>query len=192
MSLQPHLVTPCVWLGTTHPCNQPHLWSVDVFTFLHDLMYKHCFLPVLLVSVMKCCVKMYCYLLHNPYCCSLPTPAYLYMYQLFTHCLPTIICVMLMSCVFLSYFCSVLCYCFFCFFSFVFYLSSYESYYFWPIVLFHMSNSLPHFCINTSYHLFGISIVAWCHSNKNTPWQENFLNYNLRFIYMLKLLFWMT
>jgi len=35
-------------------------------------MYKHCFLPLLLVSVMKCCVKMYCYLPHNPYqCCQL-------------------------------------------------------------------------------------------------------------------------
>jgi len=33
----------------------------------------------------------------------LASPAHLYMYQLFTHCLPTIICVMLMSIVSLSF-----------------------------------------------------------------------------------------
>jgi len=35
-------------------------------------MYKHCFL--LLVFVMKCCVKMRCSIHRNPYCCSLPSP----------------------------------------------------------------------------------------------------------------------
>jgi len=30
---------PCIWLGTTHPCNPvpTPLWSVGKFTFLHDL-----------------------------------------------------------------------------------------------------------------------------------------------------------
>ena len=51
---------------------------------------------------MKCCVKIHCSLPHNPYFCLLPSPvlvstAHLYMSQLFIHCLPTIICVMLMS-----------------------------------------------------------------------------------------------
>ena len=62
---------------------------------------KHCFLPLLLVSVMKC-VKMYCYLPHNPYCCLLPSPVCLLhllictcINQLFTLSPP--ICVMLMS-----------------------------------------------------------------------------------------------
>jgi len=58
------------------------LWSVDKFTFLHH-MYKHyCSLPLLLVSVMDCCVKMYCYLLHNPlllasFTCVHVSPAHL-------------------------------------------------------------------------------------------------------------------
>jgi len=35
-------------------------------------MYKHCFLHLLLVFVIECCVKMHCSLPHNhPYCCSL-------------------------------------------------------------------------------------------------------------------------
>jgi len=72
------------------------------FIFLHDL-YKHCFLPLLLVFVMECCVKMHCSLPHNLYCCLLPSPAHLYMPQLFTHCLPIIICVMLMSTVYVLY-----------------------------------------------------------------------------------------
>jgi len=70
---------------------------------------KHCFLPMLLVFAMKCCTKMPCPLPHNHYCCLLPSPvvclppwtlAHLYMPHLFTHCLPTIICVTLMSIVF--------------------------------------------------------------------------------------------
>jgi len=46
---------------------------------------------------MKCCVLMHCSLTYNPYCCWLPSPAHLYIPELFTHCLPTIICVTLMS-----------------------------------------------------------------------------------------------
>ena len=70
---------------------------------------KHCFLPMLLVFAMQCCTKMPCPLPHNHYCCSLHTPsclphlfnAHLYMPHLFAHCLPSIICViMLMSIVF--------------------------------------------------------------------------------------------
>jgi len=58
---------------------------------------------MLLVSATKCCtkIKMPCPLPHNHYCCSLPSPvcllhllsAHLYMLYLFTHRLPTIICV---------------------------------------------------------------------------------------------------
>ena len=39
--------------------------------FLHDL---YCFLPLLLVFTMKCCVPIHCSQAHNPYCCSLPSP----------------------------------------------------------------------------------------------------------------------
>ena len=41
------------------------------------------------------CTKMPCPLPHNHYCCSLPSPAHLYMPHLYSHCLHTIICVML-------------------------------------------------------------------------------------------------
>ena len=55
------MVTPsCIWLGTTHPCNPPQygLW-VNLHFFM-ICMYKHCFLPMLLVFVMKYCIKMPC------------------------------------------------------------------------------------------------------------------------------------
>jgi len=65
---------------------------------------------MLLVFAMKCCTKitdqgkMPCPLPHNHYLLllasstyMLASPAHLYMPHLFTHCLPTIICVMLMS-----------------------------------------------------------------------------------------------
>ena len=67
-----------------------------------------------LVFAMKCCTKMPCPLPHNHCCClilspylMLASPAHLYMPHLLTHCLPTIICVMLMSIVFF-YFCYML------------------------------------------------------------------------------------
>ena len=72
-----------------------------------------CFLLLLLVFVTKC-VKMHCRLPYNPYCCSLSSPAHLYMYQLFTHCLPIIICAMLMSIVFFFVFLFSLYSVFFC------------------------------------------------------------------------------
>ena len=68
------MVTPCIWLGTTyvHASMQPTpiCWSVGKFPFLHDLYIwyvynKYCFLPVLLVFVMKCWIKMLCSLPHN-------------------------------------------------------------------------------------------------------------------------------
>ena len=101
---------PCIWFGTTHPCTPPHygLW-VNLY-FFTICMYKHCFLPLLLVFVMKYCVEMHFSLPHNPYCCSLHSLcvlallAHLYMHQLLTHCLPTIICVMLMSVALFFYF----------------------------------------------------------------------------------------
>ena len=105
-------MTPCIWWGTTHPCNPPHygLW-VNLHFFM-ICVYKHCFLPMLLVFAVKCCIKMLCSLPHNHYCCSLPSPVCLpYMPHLFTHCLPTIICVVLMSIVLFfnfSYFCDML------------------------------------------------------------------------------------
>ena len=87
------------------------LWSVGNYLcfFLMISMYKHCFLPLLCAFVMKFCFLKHCSLSHNPYCCSLPSPmcmvhrlicAYLNS-SVFIHCLLTIICVMLMSIVYL-------------------------------------------------------------------------------------------
>ena len=70
-------MSTCICLGTTHSCNPPHygLW-VNLYLFT-ICVCKHCFLPLLLVFVMKYCVKMHCSLPHNPYCCSLPSPVHL-------------------------------------------------------------------------------------------------------------------
>ena len=65
-------------------------------------MCKHCFLPLLLVFIMKCCDKCLALCLITiiasaSFTCMRASPAHLYVPQLFTHCLPTITCVMLMS-----------------------------------------------------------------------------------------------
>ena len=59
-------MTPCIWLGTTHPCNPPSygLW-VNLLFFMMCI-YKHCFPPMLLVFAMKC-TKMLCPLPYNHY-----------------------------------------------------------------------------------------------------------------------------
>ena len=95
-------MTPCIWLGTTHPCNLPNYGLWVNLQFFMMWIYKHCFLPMLLVSAMKCCTKMPCplpqpLLLLASFTYMLGSLAHLYMPHLFTHCLPTIICVMLMS-----------------------------------------------------------------------------------------------
>jgi len=110
-TLQLHSVTPCICLRTTHPCNPPHcvLW-VNLY-FFTMCIYKHCFLPMLLVSAMKCCTKMPCPLLHNHYCCSLPSPV----------CLPhLLICTCLISSPVACPPSSVLCWCFFSLYFFLF------------------------------------------------------------------------
>jgi len=94
--LQLHSVTPCIWLGTTHPpCNPPNcgLW-VNLHFFMMCI-YKHCFLPMLLIFAIKCCTKMPCPLPHNHYCCFclLPSPI---------ACSPS--CVMLMFIAFFYFF----------------------------------------------------------------------------------------
>jgi len=69
-------------------------------------IYKHCFLPMLLVSAMKCCTKMLCPLPHNHYCCLLPSPI----------CLPHLfICTCLISSPIACPPSSVLCWCLLCF-----------------------------------------------------------------------------
>jgi len=64
------------------------------------------------VFAMKCCHKMPCPLPHNKlltfFTYILASPAHLYIPHLFTHWLPTIICVMLMSIAFFFYFCYML------------------------------------------------------------------------------------
>ena len=54
------MMTPLIWLGTTYPCNPPHYGLWVKLHFFTICMYKHCFLPVLLVFVMKCCIMMPC------------------------------------------------------------------------------------------------------------------------------------
>jgi len=68
------LVTPCIWLGTTHPCNPPNygLW-VNLLFFMMWI-YKHCCPPMLLVLAMKCCTKMSYPLPHSQCCCLLSSP----------------------------------------------------------------------------------------------------------------------
>ena len=101
LSLQLCLVTPCIWLETTHTCNPPHYGLWVILYFFTICICGLCFLPLLLVFVMKC-VKMHCCLPHNPYCWLLSSPAHLYIINSLPihHCLPTIICVMLISIVF--------------------------------------------------------------------------------------------
>jgi len=93
---QCHLVRPCIWLGTTYPCNPPHydLW-VNLFFFticLHciNIVFCPCYL-FLEWNVLKCIalclvtlVVAACFL----HLCACFT---------FTHCLPTIICVLLID-----------------------------------------------------------------------------------------------
>ena len=96
----------CIWLGTTHPCNPPHygLWvNLHFFTMC---IYKHCFLPMLLVFDKDCCIKILCplpHMSHNHYWCSLPS----------TVCLPhlLLICTCLISSPIACPPSSVLCWC---------------------------------------------------------------------------------
>ena len=67
-------MTPCIWLGTTHPCNPPNYGLWPNLLFFMMCIYKHCFPPMLLVLAMKCCTKMPCPLPHNHYCCLLSSP----------------------------------------------------------------------------------------------------------------------
>jgi len=115
-------MTPCIWLRTTHTCNRPHY---DLWINLHSFII--CRYLFLYWNVLKCIAICLITLIH---CCLLPSPvsvlalpAHLYMYLLFTHCLPTIICIMLMSIVFfISFsFCTLLLYGCFCFFLFFLY-----------------------------------------------------------------------
>jgi len=89
-----------------------HFILTDLWINLHFFTisaYKHCFLPVLLVFVMKCCIKMSCSLPHNHYCRSLPSPA----------CLPhLLICRCPNSSPIACPPSSVLCWCLLCFFLF--------------------------------------------------------------------------
>jgi len=82
------------------------LWvNQDFFTMC---IYKHCFLPMLLVFAMKCCTKVPCPLPHKHYCCSLPSPV----------CLPhLLICTCLISSPIACPPSSMLCWCLLCFFS---------------------------------------------------------------------------
>ena len=85
------------------------LW-VNLY-FFTMCIYKHCFLPMLLVSAVKCCTKMPCPLPRNHYCCSLPSPV----------CLPhLLICTCLISSPIACPPSSVLCWCFLFFFLCIF------------------------------------------------------------------------
>ena len=107
-------MTPCIcWLGTSHPCNPPHYGLWVNLRFFTSCIYKHCFLPMLLVFAIKYYIKMPCSLPHNHYCCSLPSPV----------CLPhLLICTCLISSPIACPPSSVLCWCLYCAFSFFLFL----------------------------------------------------------------------
>jgi len=116
------LVTLCIWLGTTHPCNPPHLWNglwVNLYLFM-IYMYKHCFLPLLLVSVIKCCVKMHCSLPHKliaahfPHMCACFTCSSVHVSTLHSLLAHQHLSVYNNVDVYLCFFLAVFLFCFFC------------------------------------------------------------------------------
>ena len=133
-------MTPCVWLGTTHPCNPPNygLW-VNLHFFMMCI-YKHCFLPMIFVFAMTCCTKMPCPLPHNHYCCLFPSPI----------CMPhLLICTCLISSPIACPPSPVLCWCISCFFIFFIFAICYIS--LWL-----------HFGLFV--YIFSLSFLFLCHS----------------------------
>ena len=105
LSLQHHLVTPCFRLDIHSLAMElTSLWSVGKLLLLHDLYTcKLCFLPLLLVFCNEMLFLLALLSDSQPillfasftYVHASTTHRHLYMPQLFTHCVPTIICVML-------------------------------------------------------------------------------------------------
>jgi len=126
------------------------LW-VNLY-FFTMCIYKHCFLPMLPVSAMKCCTKMPCPLPQNHYCCTLPSPV----------CLPhLLICTCLISSPIACQPSSVLCWCFFlCIFSYFcdmllfFVIHMFCIFFFWAYVK-------PHFRLVFQIHL--LVFFIGCH-----------------------------
>ena len=134
-------MTPCIWLGTTHPCNPPHyhLWvNLHFFTMC---ICKHCFLPMLLAFAMKCCTKIPCPLPHTRYCFSLPSPV----------CLPHL----LISSPIAFPSSSVLCWCQLCFLFFCFMLHFFVTS-FWLV------------CVHI--FSFVMIFLLWCNHPIMFPW----------------------
>jgi len=121
-------------VGNNSSMQPTPLWSVDDLYFFIICMYKHYLLPLLLVFVMKCNVKMHCSLPHYLNtatktalsfsagcltCAVLASPAHLYTLQLFIHPLLAHhhLCYVDVYCVFLFYFG-----CIFLFFSLVWHI----------------------------------------------------------------------
>ena len=105
-------MTPWLHLAGNNSSMQPLNYGLWVnLHFFMMFIYKHCFLPMLLVFAMKCCTKMPCPLSHNhyDYCCLLPSPICLH------HLL---ICTCLISSPIAYPPSSVLCWCLLCFFIF--------------------------------------------------------------------------
>ena len=152
-------MTPCIWLGITHPCNPPYygLW-VNLHFFMMCI-YKHCFLPMLLVFAMKCCTKMLCPLPHNHYCCLLASPKPI--------CLPhLLICTCLISSPVACPSSSVLCWCLLCFFIFaICYISLWLHF---GLFVYIFSLSFLFLCHSPSFfklacrYVFDILIVSVC------------------------------
>ena len=140
------------------PTPAPHygLWiNLHFFTIC---IYKHFFLPMLLVFTMKC-IKLSCSLPHNHYCCSLPSPV----------CLPhLLICTCFISSPIACPPSSVLCWClscfFCCFFLFYFFVICYTSKIlafciFWTIYSIHVTNCYYHPKTVPNYMLLDMSSV---------------------------------
>ena len=131
-------------VGTTHPCNPRHY---DLWVNLHLFMlciYRHCFLPMLVVVfAMKCCTKMPCTLAYNQTIIA----------ACFSHLL---ICTCLISSPIACLPSSVLCWCLLCFFIFYFFLS-----FFLLFAICYISLWL-HFGLFV--YIFSLSFLILCHS----------------------------
>ena len=152
-------MTPCIWLGTTHPCNPPNygLW-VNLLFFM-CIIHKHCFPPMLLVFAMKCCTKTPCPLPHNHYCCLLSSHI----------CLPLWTCLISSPIACPDHLCYVDVYCVF--------------FYFWYMLHFFVT---PFWivCVHIFVWLFkscvGIFSLFWC-------WQCFWWSWFLWFLCLLRL-----
>ena len=157
-------MTPCIWLGTTHPCNPPNYGLRVNLLFFMMCICKHCFPPMLLAFAMKCCTKMPCPLPHNHYCCLLSSPV----------CLPhLLICTCLISSPIVCPSSSVLCWCLLGFFLFTLFLLSYHA--LWRVSL----SFKPHGSHSLGVMCYGYYLCQWFSVQLLPCWLYFFLGFRV-------------